>query len=545
MAICRQCTTGFEITDRDRRFYSEMGVPEPTLCPLCRYQRRLSWRNERTLYKRKCSKTGSPIFSIYPENAPFPVFKPEVWHGDDWDPLEYGQEFDFNRPFFKQFHELQNKVPRMASILVRTENCDYCNVIGDCKNCYLIFGSINCEDCLYGSPFNSKYCLDSLLVRNSQWCCECTDCENLYECFHCQDCANSQRLRFCFDLEACRDCFLCAGLRRKEYHILNQPYSKEEYEKRINELRLKSPDKLARDLHALKLKAPVKFMVGLNNENVTGDHVFESKNSHHLFFSEKCEEAGHSTQILDSHHVLDCDYGEMGDHIYENSGFYKSASLKFCHWCWETSDLFYCSTCGANTRNCFGCVSLKRKQYCILNKQYTREGYQALVPKIIGHMKVAGEWGQFFPMEHSPFAYNETLAQEFFPLTEKQTDARGWRWSSRDESIPLDIKSIPAKRLPDAIKDVPDDILNWAVVCEATGRPFRITPKELQFYRKFNLPVPHFHPDERHRLRMALRNLRVLYDRNCASCGMAIKTTYAPDRPERVLCEACYLKEVY
>ena len=35
-------------------------------------------------------------------------------------------------------------------------------------------------------------------------------------------------------------------------------------------------------------------------------------------------------------------------------------------------------------------------------------------------MKSTGEWGEFFPHEMSPFGYNETVAQEYFPMTEDE-----------------------------------------------------------------------------------------------------------------------------
>jgi len=31
-------------------------------------------------------------------------------------------------------------------------------------------------------------------------------------------------------------------------------------------------------------------------------------------------------------------------------------------------------------------------KYCILNKQYSKEEYEELVPKIIEHMQKTGEW---------------------------------------------------------------------------------------------------------------------------------------------------------
>jgi len=160
-------------------------------------------------------------------------------------------------------------------------------------------------------------------------------------------------------------------------------------------------------------------------------------------------------------------------------------------------------------------------------------------------MQRTGEWGRFFPHELSPFDYNESMSQEFYPLSREQALSRGFRWRDTPEEIPQVKKIIPATQLPDAITDIPDDILHWAIQCEATNRPFRIVKHELEFYRKMGLPVPHLHPDERHRRRMTLRNPWRLWKRPCMKCGKEMQTSYAPERPEIVYCEECYLKEVY
>ena len=99
--------------------------------------------------------------------------------------------------------------------------------------------------------------------------------------------------------------------------------------------------------------------------------------------------------------------------------------------------------------------------------------------------------------------------------------------------------------LPESISDIPDDILNWAIECEITKKPFRIIKQELEFYRKHNLPIPRRHPDQRHLDRMKQRNPRKLFDRKCDKCGKEMKTTYPPEREEIVYCEGCYNKEVY
>jgi hypothetical protein len=207
-------------------------------------------------------------------------------------------------------------------------------------------------------------------------------------------------------------------------------------------------------------------------------------------------------------------------------------------------DCWYCDSCDHGS-HLFGCVGLRHKQYCILNKQYSKEEYEKLVPNLIEHMRKTDEWGEFFPVELSPFSYNETVAQEYFPMTKNEVEKRGWKWRDQKDEMPKVTKIIPAGKLLKSIDDIPDDILNWAIQCEVTTRPFKIIKQELEFYRKMHLPVPHFHPDERHRQRMALRNPRKLWQRSCSKCGKDIQTTYAPERLEIVYCENCYLKEVY
>ena len=184
------------------------------------------------------------------------------------------------------------------------------------------------------------------------------------------------------------------------------------------------------------------------------------------------------------------------------------------------------------------------------------ENMTLLRPPEAGYEERFAEWGEFFPISISPNAYNQTVAQDEFPLTEAEAKARGWPWRGEKDEMPKVSKIIPAKKLPDVTGDVPDAIVDWAIECEATKRPFRIIRQELNFYRTMELSVPHFHPDERHKRRMALRNPRKLWNRQCAKCQKTIATSYSPERPacppkpagrrwEIIYCEECYLKEVY
>jgi len=57
------------IETEDFNFYEKMKVPAPTFCPLCRAERRLTFRNERKLFKAKDAFTGKDIFSLYRTKA--------------------------------------------------------------------------------------------------------------------------------------------------------------------------------------------------------------------------------------------------------------------------------------------------------------------------------------------------------------------------------------------------------------------------------------------------------------------------------------------
>ena len=484
---------------------------------------------------------------MYSVDKSFPVYCPDCWWSDKWHGSSQARDVDFNRPFYEQFAELQKEVPRISLYLVNSENCNYCNCIGDCKRCYLTFGTVYSEDCMYGSSYYSKDCVDNLVTRECELCYECTDSRKLYGCMHCQDCYDSNHLLYCYDLQGCNDCIACTGLRNKNYHIENKPYSKEEYEaikKALDLCNLAHRKEWQQKFDALKQKTVRHYMPNNNVQNVSGTHIYNSKNTFHSFFVDKCEDCAYCMQVVDLKDCYDNNYTEENELCYEYLGMYGTQHTHFSTFSRHSYETF-CSEYCINSKYQFGCAGMRDAEYCILNKKYSKDDYEKLAGKIIEHMQSTGEWGEFFPATLSPFAYNETVAQEYFPLTKEKVKAKGWKWREVKDEIPNVQKIIPAEKLPSSIADIPDDILNWAIKCEKTERPFRIIKQELVFYRKMNLPIPHFHPDVRHEERMKLRNPRKLWKRECGKCEKEMQTTYAPDRPEKVYCEECYLKEVY
>ena len=330
-------------------------------------------------------------------------------------------------------------------------------------------------------------------------------------------------------------------------------------------LQTKTREEIQQKFLKFRSQQIVKNFQGKHTEDCTGDYLVETKNCLSCFDCEYLENSKYCTDLKKGDRMsfgnYDIAYFGMGvENCYECSvaGYSANHNL-FCPEVWNGSDVFYSYFCLRNTEHLFGCVGLRQKKYCILNKQYSQEEYEKLVPQIIEHMintppsspltggKEGGqEWGEFFPIEMSPFAYNETTAQDYFPLSQEQVTKRGWAW--KEEEVPdfsHITKKIPAAKLPQHIADIPDDILNWAIECAESKRLFQIQKTELEFYRKMNLPIPKLHPDLRYAKRFALRNPRKLWQRTCANCQKSIATTYAPERPEIVYCEACYLQTVY
>jgi len=550
MKTCKQCKLSFDVTEADRRFYETISpefngkkylLPEPTLCPDCRAQRRLAFRNERSLYHKKSDMGGKPIVSMYPADKPYKVYSQEEWWSDKWDGLEYGQEFDFNRPFFEQFNELMLKVPRIALINKEAQNSEYCNFALRNKDSYLLFTSGYCENCLYcNRTFDSRDSVDCMNVTDSELCYECIDCEKCYNGKWLQACSNCTDCEFGFDLKSCKNCFACTGLRGKQYCIGNVQMTKEQYENALAELR-KNPKAILQQFLEHKKKLVRKLYNGQNNENSTGDNIFNTKNCQSCFSVNTVEDCKY---LCDTRHMktsYDVNNDDNSELIYEVVGSESNYHCLFHDICWFDSEILHSSLC-FNSKNLFGCVGLKKNEYCILNKQYSKEKYMEIVPKIIEHMKKTKEWGEFFPVTISPFGYNETMANDYYPLTSRDTKTLGWKWYEDAEAKAY---KGPVYEIPPDIKDVSEEITKAVLTCEVTGKPYKVIPQELKFYRSMSLPVPRLSPNQRYKDRLALRNPRKLWDRKCDSCGKAIQTSYSPDRPEKVYCEDCYLKTVY
>ncbi len=541
---CANCQAQFQIDDWDRTFYQKIQVPEPTRCPACRFQRRIAYRNERYLFRRKCDMCQNDIVSTFDADTTFPVYCPDCWWSDKWDPASYGQDFDFTKPFFEQFEKLMNKVPKASVLQLNNENSKYNALVAYSKNTYMSPGSYFMEDCLYCRK--SQYCKDCAnndlidhceLVASSVNCKECYNCNNLLNCRSCSDCA------YMADSSACQYCFMCAGIASSKFKIKNKQYSEEEYKRKVEELKNEDPKRLKQEFLEFSQSIPKKYQNQLNCENSSGDYIQSCNHAHQCY---DCFDIEDCKYVIESVNVKDSMDLSMHDKDIElcyevSSGGESNKNLKFAYCTVASPNSDYMYAC-FYLSDSFGCDGFHaRNQNCILNKKYSPEDYKWMKTQIIEHMKKTGEYGEFLPIRLSPYPYNQTLAYDYFPLTREQALAKGYKWKEIDpkQYSPATVK------VPLNITETQDSIVNELLSCEECGRNYRVIAQELKLYRQLGIPISRQCPECRSKALLALKNPRNLWDRTCDKCTAPIKTTYAPDRPEKVYCEQCYLNEIY
>lgn len=560
---CKQCQKEFEISDDDLAFLGKISpefggkkleIPIPTLCPECRAQRRLAFRNERNFYKKASTLGGQEIISVFSPDKKYPVYSQDEWWSDKWDPLSFGVDYDPDKSFFDQFGELLTKVPRIALMHRNSENCEYTNVCADNRDSYILIESSNNEKCHFSYWMQlSKDCMDCAFCNKCELCYEVISSENCYNLKYSRNCTDCRDSYFLLNCIGCSDCFGCVNLTQKQYYIYNKPYSKEEYLSKIFEMKLSNPDsleKLTREVENFWQTQPRKYSEILKSENCNGCYIVNSKDLTNCFHANEARNCVNSVHVWrDSKDNVDVDTAGINSQLnYESiNTALNSYANSFCVRCWTCSNLFYCDNCDFS-KNCFGCTGLKHKEYCILNKQLSREEYEQKVARIIEKMIADGDWGEFLPMRKSLFGYNETVANDYNPLSKEEAIRLGANWQDNDFSIEFGGEGFVPDNNIEVYQNEAEQqkLLNSVLVCSDSDKPYKIMPQELAFYIQNKIPIPRKHYNARFLERISKMNPRKLWHRKCMNegCGNEFETTYAPDRPEKIYCEECYQKSV-
>jgi hypothetical protein len=538
--ICAVSGEPFEIADEDLTFYNKIApvfngrkyrIPPPTLSPLMRLRRRLTFRNPISVFLRPASDTGENIFSMFPPDTVFPVLNSDSWWSDSWSALDFGVGFDPSRSFFEQFQSLRDRVPHLATCIVQNENSNYCNNCSHLKNCYLVFNTSQAQDCFYSeNVWDSVNCIDCTHTKKSELCYDCIMCQRCYNVQGSQECEDCSDSYFLLNCRACSNCLGCVNLRHKEFCVYNKQLTERKYKKFIGQQKLGSYQARQKlTLEAVKFwkQHPHPHRVSNRVENISGNHLVECKNVFNSFWIKQGEDLKYCFTCDDN--IKDCyDYSIPGinaERLYECCVCGLNVyNLGFSYWCNEgCSNLYYCYMC-FGCEDCFGCVGLHKKQYCILNQQFTEEQYEKEVSRIIEQMDAANQWGEFFPEALAPFPYNYSYAARFFPESREEVLSQGLSWLEKEfvEST----ETLESEDIPDGL---PESDQSMVVKSTKSGRSFRITQQEIEKYRQLNVPLPRMSYDERMEARAAELGGLELCTRFCEKTGKELLSAYPPD----------------
>ncbi len=292
--------------------------------------------------------------------------------------------------FLEKYELLKKSVPVPAVFAPYSINSEYADNNMRGKNCYYCFDGYYYENCMYtGIGAYNKWIVDCIQMELSEKCYETIDSTRCYgssyliECNSCNDC------HFSAFLNSCADCFGCVGLTHKKYCVFNKQYSKEEYFKKVEELKKEKPEKILAQMLELKQTVPHPASQQSNNENCPyGNNIHDSKNCFWAFNIYYFDNCGY---VFNGSYARNC----WDSYLFGGNPGIKTVS-ELCYQqvytetCYNCAFLIYCENCTnchyssylRSCTDCFGCVGLTKKKYCILNNQLTKDQYEKALKEI-------------------------------------------------------------------------------------------------------------------------------------------------------------------
>ena len=549
----QHCEGEFEIVDEDISFLRMLRVLPPNFCPTCRRMRRLVHMNMIRFFKRPCNIPNHTenMISILPSECPFPVYEYTHFISDEFDAFSFGEIYKEGNSPMQTLFDLRKKFP-MPSFLNRDSgsvNSDYSNGGRDNKNCYYAFGCYTSENVWYSHMMN--HCndvMDSRAIQSCEHCYMSLYSQNIYNSSFVYFSKDSIDSMFLFDCKNCISCFGCVNLRNKSYCIFNQQYTKEDYAEFINSLYPISNSKLntlKEKFWELVRSLPVNASRNTNVSNVKGVLAYSSKDLFDVVDAENSEHVRHSDGVLSHKDSMDFLFsGGKSSRLYgttnigsQSSEVRFSVSSKFC----TNSEFIFNSK---NLNNCFMCFGLQNKSYCVLNVQYSPEEYFKIVDDIKSEMIKRGEYNDGLGLEFSAQAYNFSIAQISYPLSDTEINKLGGYVAKESETNVGDTQVLSVEELPQNIEDVTDDILSKAIKCDITGRPFRITKTELDFLKRMKLPLPTSHPSVRMENHFKFVPIGKKYSVSCIKCNQNTDSLFSKEQNFILYCDNCYNQDV-
>lgn len=421
-------------------------------------------------------------------------------------------DYDFEQDFFHNIQRLrdQTKLPNLLQF-ADNENSDYAYCVLGSKNVYMGFTIIkDVENCLYSFSVKtgSRNIFNSVMVRdNSENIYMSSGIITGYAIFYSRYMTNCSNMRFCSNCFGCQECLFCHDLNNQSYCIANKVYEREIYFQKKQEL-LAQKEKYLQWYQELPLSwanpgsTDVEGHFIINSQGIRqGNYVSQIDQGKNLILiggETKGEEVYdcflNTPPISDMYGVVSA--GTGSDNIYNSLHIVTGTNI-------------YYSVMMDNCSYCLGCMGLKNKSFCILNKQYSQEERYEVANKIFAQMEKDWTLWTFFPWWMNPFYFNDTAAyllDDTFTKDELLQENYLWRDEEIKVDIPAGAEVVKSKELDTYqwynekwAREINPEILKKVIIDEK-GNSYRIVKMEYDFLMKHGLPLPEIHRLERIKL---------------------------------------------
>ena len=547
---CEMTGERWMMDEEEISWYRKFNVPPSKVSLQTRWAHHGLWYVGYQYWYQAHPETGKQIICTVHPATGLKVLTDKEWFEKDF--IEKGRDYDLDKPFFEQWRELELSVPMPAnrnhiepknSIAFVSQGDEDSFFVGACKSKRTLYShlAVDTEDSAEvfrcGAVLNSFDVIHSYRIHN---------CKFVRECF---DCMNSS---FIFDCRNCEYCFGATNKRNKKYIWFNEQLSKDEWEKRVSEIDLGSRvvlESYRQKFYELMRDQgvwPENFNDSVTNS--TGEYLTKTTNMVDCY---ACED-GSLNQYSCNHSQGKSEDNAFSGYPVNGSNFCYSASgsgnkQKYCFLTIRSDNMEYCLLC-YNCTDCFGCVGLQRKQFCIFNKQYEEEEYWRRVDELKCAMLERGEYGEFFPAKYSPSYWGDSGAPYWFGTTKEEAkgigvmeyDPESHGAIGRELMDESNMRSV--SELPDHIKDLSDDWSGKPLMDTEVNRRFALIKPEIEFYRRMKIAPPKKHFISRMKDLWTHTSMGRFEKASCAECGKELRVAINAAHPERkVYCRKDYL----
>lgn len=294
--------------------------------------------------------------------------------------------------FYKELQRLIFSQPKRPAVIVNCENVEYANEIYNAKNMFYCFDAYDSSDCFY--TFDSVHCAscgDCDYAVESELCYESVDPFKCYNCNFLEYCDNVRDSSYSYNCSNCHDVFGCANLDNKAFCIFNRQLSEADYRSQVEKFKALPSLRALQMLDELKKKFPLTQTVAQSNVNTDyGNYIHFDKNCYMCFDAAHDEDCAYLYDSFYSKNCFDMTYtaleSELSYQAVDSTKVYNCNFIVHGTSCVDSSYLFNCT----NVKDSLGCVGLKNKQYCILNRQFTQEEYEKTSADIKKLLAAAG-----------------------------------------------------------------------------------------------------------------------------------------------------------